>query len=37
MSLDLLDRLLTDRRWSRKRIANQLAILLHSTFVAAVE
>ena len=33
MSLDLLDRLLTDRRWSRKRIADQYAILLRSTFV----
>ena len=37
MSLDLLDRLVTDRRWSRKRFANQYAILLRSTFVAAAE
>jgi AcrR family transcriptional regulator len=35
MSLDLLDRLLTDRRWSRKRFADQYAVLLTSTFVAA--
>jgi AcrR family transcriptional regulator len=37
MSLDLLDRLLTDRRWSRKRIADQFAVLLRSTFVAAAK
>jgi hypothetical protein len=37
MSLGILDRLLTDRRWSRKRIADQYAVLLGSTFVAAAE
>jgi AcrR family transcriptional regulator len=37
MSLDLLDHLLTDRRWSRKRFADQYAVLLQSTFVAAAE
>jgi hypothetical protein len=37
MSPDLLDRLLIDRRWSSKRFADQFAILLQSTFVAAGE
>jgi AcrR family transcriptional regulator len=37
MSLDLLDRLLIDRRWSRKRFADQFTVLLQSTFVAAGE
>ena len=37
MSLDLLDRLLTDRRWSRRCFADQFAILLQSTFVATAE
>jgi hypothetical protein len=37
MSLDLLDRLLTDRRWSRRRFADQFAVLLQSTFAAAGE
>jgi AcrR family transcriptional regulator len=33
MSLDLLDRLLTDRHWSRKRLGTVLATALHNTFV----
>jgi AcrR family transcriptional regulator len=37
MSLDLLDRLLTDRRWSHRRFADQFAALLGSTFVGAAE
>jgi AcrR family transcriptional regulator len=34
MSIDLLDRLLNERRWSRRRIAEHLAALFHATFVA---
>jgi AcrR family transcriptional regulator len=33
MSLDLLDRLVTDRRWSRTRFADRYGSLLRSTFV----
>jgi AcrR family transcriptional regulator len=33
MSLDMLERLLTDRRWSRKRFGQHLAALLKATFV----
>lgn len=33
MSLDLLERLLADRHWSRQRLAEHLALLLVSTFV----
>jgi len=33
MSPDLLERLLTDRRWSRKRLGQHLAALLKATFV----
>jgi AcrR family transcriptional regulator len=32
MSLDILDRLLTDRGWSRKRFAEHLTTLLEATF-----
>lgn len=35
MSLDILDRLLIDRRWSATRFAKRYALLLRSTFVAA--
>lgn len=35
MSLDLLDRLITDRRWSTRRFAEHYATLLRSTFVRA--
>jgi AcrR family transcriptional regulator len=33
MSIDLLDRLLNERRWSRRRVAEHLAALFHATFV----
>lgn len=35
MSLDLLERLITDRRWSTRRFAEHYATLLRSTFVRA--
>ena len=34
ISVDLLERLLTERRWSRRQLADRLAVLLRSTFVA---
>jgi AcrR family transcriptional regulator len=34
MSIDLLDRLLNERRWSRRRVAEHLAALFHVTFVS---
>lgn len=34
MSLDILDRLLVDRRWSAARFAERYALMLRSTFVA---
>lgn len=34
ISTDLLERLLHERRWPRRRLARQLALLLHSTFVS---
>jgi AcrR family transcriptional regulator len=34
MSLDVLDRLLNERRWSRRRVAEHLAALFHVTFVS---
>lgn len=34
ISTDLLERLLRERRWSRRRLARHLALLLRSTFVA---
>jgi AcrR family transcriptional regulator len=34
MSLDVLQALVVDRRWSRKRLARRLSVLLRSTFVA---
>lgn len=34
MSLDILDRLLTERHWSRKRYAEHLAALLEATFAS---
>jgi hypothetical protein len=37
MSLELLDRLLTDRRWSHGRFADQFTGLLRSTVVGAGE
>jgi hypothetical protein len=33
MSIDVLDRLLNQRRWSRQRIAEHLAALFQVTFV----
>lgn len=33
MSIDVLDRLLNQRRWSRRRIAEHLAALFQATFV----
>jgi hypothetical protein len=35
ISTDLLERLLVERRWSRKRLADHLAALLRGTFVIA--
>jgi AcrR family transcriptional regulator len=35
ISTDLLERLLVERRWSRKRLADHLAALLRGTFVTA--
>jgi hypothetical protein len=32
MSIDVLDRLLNERRWSRKRVAEHLANLFQVTF-----
>ncbi|MBO3749919.1 TetR/AcrR family transcriptional regulator [Streptosporangiaceae bacterium NEAU-GS5] len=37
MSFDVLEALVVDRRWSRKRLARQLSVLLRSTFVAEPE
>jgi AcrR family transcriptional regulator len=34
MSFDVLEALVVDRRWSRKRLARRLSVLLRSTFVA---
>lgn len=34
MSIDLLDRLLNERRWSRRRVADHYAALFHATFAA---
>jgi AcrR family transcriptional regulator len=34
MSFDVVEALVTDRRWSRKRFARRLGVLLQSTFVA---
>jgi AcrR family transcriptional regulator len=34
MSFDVLEALVVDRRWSRKRLARRLSALLQSTFVA---
>lgn len=34
MSFDMLEALVVDRRWSRKRLARRLSVLLRSTFVA---
>ncbi len=34
MSFDVIEALVVDRRWSRKRLARRLAVLLQSTFVA---
>lgn len=36
MSLDLLERLVTDRRWSQARVAKHLDSLLVASFVAPV-
>lgn len=33
MSIDVLDRLLNERRWPRQRVAERLAALFHVTFV----
>jgi AcrR family transcriptional regulator len=33
MSIDVLDRLLNERRWSHRRAAEHLAALFHTTFV----
>ena len=35
ISPDMIEALLVDRRWSRRRLAERLAILLRSTFAAA--
>ena len=37
MSPELLDRLMTERRWSPRRIGEQLGLLLTSTFASAQE
>jgi AcrR family transcriptional regulator len=37
MSFDVLDTLVVDRRWSRKRLARRLSVLLQSTFVSQPE
>ncbi len=37
MSFDVLEALVVDRRWSRKRLARRLSVLLRSTFVAEPE
>lgn len=37
ISTDMIERLLVDRRWSRKRLAEHLTVLLQSTFVADPE
>jgi AcrR family transcriptional regulator len=34
ISLDVVETLLVDRRWSRRRLAEHLTTLLHTTFVA---
>jgi len=34
MSFDVLEALVVDRRWSRKRLARRLSVMLRSTFVA---
>jgi AcrR family transcriptional regulator len=34
MSFDVLEALVVDRRWSRKRLARRLSVLLRSTFVS---
>jgi AcrR family transcriptional regulator len=34
ISVDLLERLLVERRWSARRLGDRLAVLLRSTFVA---
>ena len=34
ISLDVVETLLVDRRWSRRRLAEHLSTLLHTTFVA---
>jgi hypothetical protein len=33
MSIDLLDRLVNQRRWSSRRVADHLTTLFHTTFV----
>jgi hypothetical protein len=33
MSIDLLDRLLNERRWSRRRAADQLTALFRAVFL----
>ncbi len=37
MSFDVLEALVVDRRWSRKRLGRRLSVLLRSTFVAEPE
>jgi hypothetical protein len=37
MSFDVLEALVVDRRWSRKKLARRLSVLLRSTFVAEPE
>jgi len=37
MSFDVLEALVVDRRWSRKRLARRLSVLLRSTFVVEPE
>ena len=37
MSFDVLEALVVDRRWSRKRLARRLSVMLRSTFVAESE
>ncbi len=34
MSIDVLDRLLNERRWSHRRVAEHLAALFQATFVS---
>ena len=34
ISTDMIDGLLSDRRWSRRRLATQLSLLLRSAFVS---